>query len=277
MGGGAMLRRKGCVDVMCLVAVALLAGGRPCRGGARYASSQSYREPVTVETVAMVVPARYRIVQLAFDLARLRRITLFSYQPDPSGGAPVMHVWQPDVRAWVSTSIDAFGSGTAMTQLPAHTVLIGEDAELLAELAQACTWGGEMLQISSLDLVTMVNVLNQSLHFSPREWTWLARRYRLELKDLNAERRRYGRYGKPGKPLLPLRKTPPRLTSPAQPMTQQSLAPGGSPVQRSTGAPETPAEADAEPEPEAEAATGEESTTAADEAGISVDIAPEDK
>jgi hypothetical protein len=46
--------------------------------------------------------------------------------------------------------------------------------------------------------VELVNGLDDIFKFSAGEWRYLAREYKLTLKDLNAERRRYGRYGRPG-------------------------------------------------------------------------------
>jgi len=176
--------------------------------------------------VAMVIPARYRIVQLAFDIARLRDLTLVSYRETKTPQEPLMHVWQPGMREWSATDISEYGSGAVFGRLPRKTILIGDDPSLLETLSQVTSWGGEMLRIATLDFVTLVNVLNGSLHFSPREWKWLAARYELELKDLNVEQRRYGRYGKPGKPLFPLRKTPPR----PEPETPPAVEPAAEPV-----------------------------------------------
>lgn len=167
-----------------VLSVALASGLSAVAGGAQ-------SEPSTL----LVIPARYRIVQLAFDLVSIRPISLVSYQTAPDSDKAVLHTWAPVAGAWNSTDLAQLASGEVLVGRPARAILIGEAP---AQVASAFAWCDQVQPISTLDMKEVVNDLNETLDFSPREWRWLAARHGLVLKDLNAERRRYGRYGPPG-------------------------------------------------------------------------------
>ncbi len=146
----------------------------------------------------LVVPARYTIVQLSFDIAGVRSVFLVSYGGDSGSVARPMHIWDSKTRKWVETNIEEYSTADIFETTPQRIILVGSDEDLPSVLVEASFWCPDVKRIPTLNIVTLVNTLNESLKFTPREWKWLAKRYKLKLKDLNAERRRYGKYGKPG-------------------------------------------------------------------------------
>jgi hypothetical protein len=74
-------------------------------------------------------------------------------------------------------------------------ILVGYSADLSATVIAGASQAKKVTRIDTLNLVTIVNTLDKSMKFTPREWKVLAKRHRLEIKDMNYERRRWGRYG----------------------------------------------------------------------------------
>ena len=146
--------------------------------------------------ILMVVPARYTIIQLAFRLACLRPVTVIAYGDGSNVMSPVMHIWDGDAYNWTKINFAEYNSGSVFRKMPKTIIIIGNNKALLKNFIPS--WYSTVNQMPIVDIMTLVNNLDSSLKFTPSEWKWLARRYELKLKDLNAERRRYGRYGKPG-------------------------------------------------------------------------------
>lgn len=169
----------------------------------------------TRESTLLVIPARHTIMQLSLDIAGLRPVSLVAYEGNAASIDPLMHIWNGKTREWVRTGIEEYASADIFEIRPQRIILIGNDNDLPSLLIEASFWCADVKRIPTLNIMTLVNTLNESLEFTPREWKWLARRYKLKLKDLNAERRRYGRYGKPGEK----RKVPmPRAVEPEAPL-----------------------------------------------------------
>ena len=165
----------------------------------RVASSRARGAGAIKWATVMVIPARYTIVQFSFDILALRPVSLVSYGNGEVAESQAMHIWDPKARQWVPTNVEEYNTGAIFDVTPQRVVLIGSDQDLPANLISASsTLCSDVTRVPTLDIVTLVNALNDSLKFHPREWRWLAARHRLQLKDLNAERRRYGKYGKPG-------------------------------------------------------------------------------
>ena len=152
--------------------------------------------PVRGSTL-MVIPARHTIVQFAFDVARLRPAELVAYR-DVKGGGYDLYVWDKGARKWIPTGTSAVASGAVFTQTPARTIVIGPETGVPPVVADSVDAYRERRTIESLNLANLVNAMHQELRFDGSEWQWLAKRYGLELKDRNADRRRWGRYGPPG-------------------------------------------------------------------------------
>jgi len=152
--------------------------------------------------VVMVVPAQYAFVRAALDFSALRNVTVVSYMTGTNGTA--LYLWNAASRQWDTTPFGSFSSGELAGGKPARLVVMGTDSNTTAALAEAaCAWATEANTMNTFDIVALVNGLNDTLKFSVSEWDWLSKRYALTLKDVNAERRRYGRYGPPKKTPAP--------------------------------------------------------------------------
>jgi hypothetical protein len=149
-----------------------------------------------VSTV-MVVPARYTIVQLAFDVASMRDVTLLSYQTAEKPRRVAVHAWNEPAGRWTEANLESLRA-MLMGPPPVRTLLVGRDGEAPPEIERFCSAGRDVVRIGDAGIVPMLNAFHNVLRFSTQEWQWLSRRYGFELKDLNESRRRYGRYGQPG-------------------------------------------------------------------------------
>ena len=165
--------------------------------------------------ILLVIPARYTLVQLAFDLHKLRPITLAAYDNAAPHSTPVLHVWDPDQDDWILTEEPRIRSVLAHRDF-AESVVIGADAAWKETLDAIFREVAPKLRLSDSSPAQVVNAVNQTQSFRPREWRWLAERHDLEIKDLQEERRRYGRFGRPGD-------SPRGRTSPPTEPTLESL------------------------------------------------------
>ncbi len=145
----------------------------------------------------LVVPARYTVVQMAFDIQTLRPVELVAYDDQAPATDPVIHFWDRDVRDWIRIDIEQFRAGALFKLSPAESVIVGTDQALPPGLLDAAGGIPVRKRVVEMNLAQIANAVNESHAFSAQEWQWLAVRYRLKLKDLNYERRRYGRFGKP--------------------------------------------------------------------------------
>jgi len=159
------------------------------------ASSAMAQEQAPRPTV-VVIPPRYTIVKLGMDMVALRPVLLVSCQGSDSD--PVMHVWNDDPGEWIRLSVGTFRSGEMFRVPPREIVLVGSAQDLPAAVVDAAQELAAVKRVETLNLVSVINTLNESLEFDRKEWRWLSERYNLKLRDLNAERRRYGKYGPRG-------------------------------------------------------------------------------
>ena len=149
------------------------------------------------ESTVLVIPARYTIVQMGFDIAHLRPVSLVAYPATlPTHAPPTLHVWNREAQDWIPTSVAEYGEGSIFLTRPSTALVLGPDADLPAGLADASErLAARAERIPALDVVEWVNTLDRHLNFTAQEWRWLADRHGLQIKDLNDERRRYGKYG----------------------------------------------------------------------------------
>jgi hypothetical protein len=149
---------------------------------------------------ALIIPARYTIVQLAFDIAHMDdTVTLVSYEQANDIAQPALHIWDAQAGDWLRIAVDELQSGQVFRTLPKHALVIGNELDQMTILEDAVgAWCPDVLRIESMNIAEIVNQADSRLDFTPYEWKWLAMRYQLQIEDLNADRRRYGRYGKPG-------------------------------------------------------------------------------
>ncbi len=171
------------------------------------------------DAVLLVVPARPTIVQYGFDIATLRPAVLVSYQHAARSSTPILHVWDKASQEWTRISIEEYSSGASFPKTPKRAIVIGDNVALVSKLVEAAASIGNVRSIPTLNLMDLSNSLNEDLKFSAGEWKWLAKMHGLQLKDLNADRRRYGKYGKPGE-----KRTPPMPQSGAD-IVEKKLAP----------------------------------------------------
>ena len=149
------------------------------------------------DPVVVLVPARKQIMNLAFDVAALRPTFLISYQNLGKNVAPFMHIWDANERVWRETNQDFYHQGLHFAAAPGTVYILGAGDETPNTLSTQPSWAKNLVRLSELNAVSIMNAFSDSLNFSAKEWQWLARRHNLELKDLNEQRRRYGRYGPP--------------------------------------------------------------------------------
>lgn len=152
------------------------------------------------DRTVLVVPARHAIVRLAFDVASLKKVTLVSYSVPKRSNVPALFVWDKSVQQWIQIATQDFADGAVFPEKPDRVIVVGDDSVGTA-IAQVATMLAPASMIRSMSVMELTNGLDTFLHFSASQWKWLAARHELELRDLNAERRRYGRYGKPGDPV----------------------------------------------------------------------------
>jgi len=195
-------------------------------------------------TTLLVIPARHTIVQFGFDVAKIRPIQLVSYSTDPRTKALYLYAWDRNANDWISIQPEQFRAGTAFSTPAAQVVRVGAEGELPAVLEAGPRGAGiKNVRVDGPDIVALVNTLNKDLKFTAREWKWLAKRYRLELEDRNAEARRWGRYGPPGTKTrrpqsVPVPQIPSASRVPEEPIKEPlSLPPMTQPVVKEKGVP----------------------------------------
>lgn len=145
----------------------------------------------------MVIPARQRMVQLAFELSRFKEIGVVTYNNNPTLAAPLIHAWNG--QEWVQVSMDDYVEGRFMSGDPKHVFLLGDATSLPLKMQEGPSWYKDLHRITTLDIANIVNEVGNTLRFSARQWKWIAEKYGMQIEDQNTERRRYGRWGAPGK------------------------------------------------------------------------------
>lgn len=146
----------------------------------------------------LVIPSRSSVIQFATDIAHIRSLRVVAYDKTQSGQL-IWFIWDENREGWEPIGFDEIQTGNAMAHSPSTIFLISQPGQSPAGITAGYS---NTHNIESLNIKDIVNALHEELSFRPSEWKWLARRYGLQLKDRNAERRRYGRYGRPGgKPL----------------------------------------------------------------------------
>ena len=135
------------------------------------------------DAVLLVAPARYPVMQVAFDVARRYPTVLVSYQGAPT--APALHVWNG--YEWMALSLGDYQSGAFLQSYPGRTIFLGDDALLPSDLRSIGAWCDQSTQIPELEKHALVNAIGSSLPFTPSDWRWFAGRYNLTLTNLKAE------------------------------------------------------------------------------------------
>ena len=140
----------------------------------------------------LVVPANPAQLELAFDVADRFPAVLVSDQKSKNSAEPLLYAWNGS--EWVYLSFEGYQRGDFMTRVPTRTILVGDETILPASLVTASAWCPSVMNIPSLNPAIILNSLSRVFTFTDNDWRWFARRYNLELKDLNAKRRRSSWY-----------------------------------------------------------------------------------
>ncbi len=135
------------------------------------------------DAVLLVAPARFAVMQVAFDVARRYPTVLVSYQG--SATEPVLHVWNG--YEWMPLSLTDYQSGAFLQSYPGRTIFLGDDALLPTSLRSISAWCDKTTQVSQLEKEALVNAIGTYLPFTPSDWRWFAGRYNLTLTNLKAE------------------------------------------------------------------------------------------
>ena len=134
------------------------------------------------DAVLLVVPARYSVMQVAFDVARRYPTVLVSYQSaDPD---PRLYVWNG--YEWAPLALEDYQSGSFLQSYPSRVIFLGGDDLFPASLKNVGAWCGETRQMPDLETPALVNAIGQYIPFTPSDWRWFAGRYNLTLTDTAA-------------------------------------------------------------------------------------------
>ncbi len=147
-------------------------------------------------STVIVMPARPRLVQLAFQVAHFKDVGLVAYNTSAALSAPLLHVWNG--REWVQIGMDEYVSGTFLPSSVGHVFILGDSTSLPAAMTEDPKWAANVHKTADLGTASLLNQFGTVLKFNGLEWRWLAEQNGLILTDRNAERRRYGRWGKSG-------------------------------------------------------------------------------
>ena len=138
------------------------------------------------DAVLLVAPARFDVMQVAFDVARRYPTVLVSYQGAPD--APTLHVWNG--YEWMALALADYQSGAFLQSYPGRTIFLGGDDLLPASLREINAWCQRTTQVPVLERTALVNAIGSYLPFTPADWRWFAGRYNLTLtnaKEAEAE------------------------------------------------------------------------------------------
>ncbi len=140
-------------------------------------ASAHARSPFTL----IVAPARYSVMQVAFDVVQRNPALLVSYQNEGTTAEPLLHVWNG--HEWQNISLQDFREVSFVDSMPSRTVLVGDEKVLPASVANAATWSPEIVRVTDLNTAALVNEFGRLFRWNSGEWKWFAQRYNLKLND----------------------------------------------------------------------------------------------
>lgn len=143
----------------------------------------------------IVVPARDRALQLAFDLASLRSVAVLAYRGDAKTEKPLLHLWTGS--AWRHIPFEDLYDNRLPGDPITRTFLIGDEQTLSPALRDAVSWCRNVEGLPTYNVADLVNRFDQTFRFKEKEWQWLAKRHQLQLLDVNEPRRRFNPYDMP--------------------------------------------------------------------------------
>ncbi|MBU1908867.1 MAG: hypothetical protein KJ726_02340 [Verrucomicrobia bacterium] len=153
--------------------------------------------PTQRHLTLLVVPARYNVLQVAFDAASLAPVALVSYQGEATTENPVLHAWNGS--EWVYITMQDFREAHFLQVTPGQAILVGDETLLPPGLVtSAAGWCPKTMTVPATDPAGLVNALGAHLAFTRSDWKWIASRYNMNLQDLNADRRHESWYDQKG-------------------------------------------------------------------------------
>lgn len=148
--------------------------------------------PRPADVTLLVVPERYSVIQVGFDVMHHRPTALVTYRGEPDTQDPVLHIWTDN--QWMNISLDEYQRGDLFRIPPQRVILIG-DTDIVPEiLVTSSEWASQVMNIPHLESVALINSVGRTLDFDAREWRWFARRYNLQMEDTTPEHRRKSWY-----------------------------------------------------------------------------------
>jgi hypothetical protein len=143
----------------------------------------------------LIVPARPGVLQLAFDLEKMRDITVVSFRGKANSSELLIHVWTEN--GWQYVGFDDFCSLRFVGRAPKTAIVIGNDQTVPKALLQGMTWPCQVERLQTMNAAELINGLDPYFKFSSREWKRLADSYGLKLEDVNAPKRDFNPYNVP--------------------------------------------------------------------------------
>ena len=165
----------------------------------------------------IVAPARFNVIQVAFDLIAKRPAVLMSYRGEATTAEPLIYAWNG--KQWVYVSMQDYREMRFLEDSPKNVVLLGDEATLPAALQEATTWTKNKKTVAALDNAALVNEFGRLFKWDNKEWDWFASRYNLRVQDESEPYRHSSWYDQKG----PFRKStykqvaPPSFTPSATP------------------------------------------------------------
>ena len=132
-----MLKEQMKKIIMVLVAVTAVCGSS--------VYARSYSSDV------LVVPSRFTIIQLAFDIVALRDVNLISYDSSDNSETPVLYVWDKMSSAWENLTVDEFSVGSFSATTPNEMILVGSDSDLPASLISGASQAKKVTRIDTIN------------------------------------------------------------------------------------------------------------------------------
>ncbi|NIP92271.1 MAG: hypothetical protein GWO24_01870, partial [Akkermansiaceae bacterium] len=111
----------------------------------------------------LVVPARYSVLQVAFDILSKRDAVLVAYQGDPTSAEPLLHAW--DGREWVYVTMEKYRDLGFLDLTPSQVVLVGDESLLPPSLIDASGWSPQVMNVPFIDTAALVNSFGQLFSF----------------------------------------------------------------------------------------------------------------
>ncbi len=182
--------------------------------GAAFVFFRPYSARATDWTL-LIVPVRYSVLQVAFDVIQKRPVVLVSYQGDASESQPALHVWNGE--EWRPISQRDLAEVRFLQVIPQRVIAVGDASTLPPSILQATNWCPQVVGVEEMDTPELINAFGKSFRFTRDEWAWFAARYGLQIEDQNAARRSFFWFERtdapPPRPRIPLfrrsRSTPP--------------------------------------------------------------------